>query len=109
MTRTAEIKLTVDLDGESVPTNIRWVASESPEDGPQTAQSMMLSLWDCDKQSIAAIDLWTRDTTVDDMNLYFYEAFNKMADTYLRATRNEDVAALIHDFGGRFGKALGLR
>jgi hypothetical protein len=31
-----------------------------------------------------------------------------MADTYLRATKNSDVAELIHEFGNGFGSRLGL-
>ena len=60
------------------------------------------------KKTTAAIDLWTRDTSIDDMNLHFYQVFHKMADTYLRATKNSDVAKLIHEFGEGFGKRLGL-
>ena len=107
--RTAEIKLTVDLDDDNLPTRIEWEASESGFDGPATSGAVMLSLWDAENHSTAAIDLWTRDTTVADMNLYFYQVFHKMADTYLRATRNEDMARQIHEFGDGFGEALGLR
>ena len=109
MPRTAEIKVTIDLDGDNLPTRIEWQASESQEDGPVQCQSLMLSLWDSDNKTTAAIDLWTKDTTIDDMNLHFYQLFHKMADTYLRATKNSDVAELIHDFGNGFGKTLGLR
>jgi len=109
MSRTAEIKVTIDLDGDNLPTRIEWQASESQEDGPVQCQSVMLSLWDSDNKTTAAIDLWTKDTTIDDMNLHFYQLFHKMADTYLRATKNSDVAELIHDFGNGFGKTLGLR
>ncbi len=109
MSRTAEIKVTIDLDGDNLPTRIEWQASESAEDGPVPCQSVMLSLWDNDNKTTAAIDLWTKDTTIDDMNLHFYQLFHKMADTYLRATKNSDVAELIHDFGNGFGKTLGLR
>jgi gliding motility-associated protein GldC len=109
MSRTAEIKVTIDLDGDNLPTRIEWQASESQEDGPVQCQSLMLSLWDSDNKTTAAIDLWTKDTTIDDMNLHFYQLFHKMADTYLRATKNSDVAELIHDFGNGFGKTLGLR
>jgi gliding motility-associated protein GldC len=109
MSRTAEIKVTIDLDGNNLPTRIEWQASESLEDGPVSCQSMMLSLWDGDNKTTAAIDLWTKDTTIDDMNLHFYQLFHKMADTYLRATKNSDVAELIHEFGDGFGKTLGLR
>jgi gliding motility-associated protein GldC len=109
MSRTAEIKVTIDLDGDNLPTRIEWQASESAEDGPVPCQSVMLSLWDSDNKTTAAIDLWTKDTTIDDMNLHFYQLFHKMADTYLRATKNSEVAELIHEFGDGFGKTLGLR
>jgi gliding motility-associated protein GldC len=108
MSRTAEIKVKVDLDNDNLPIRIEWQASEAKHDGPVLCQSIMLSLWDGTNKTTAAIDLWTKDTTIDDMNLHFYQVFHKMADTYLRATRNPDVAKLIHDFGDGFGEALGL-
>ena len=108
MSRTAEIRLTVDLDKDNVPTAIAWEATESQADGPSPCQSMMLSLWDAERRTMAAIDLWARDTTVDDMNLYFYQACHQLAETYQRATRNENVAKLIHEFGERFGGSVGL-
>ena len=108
MSRTAEIKLTVALDGDNVPTAIVWEASDARDTGPTPCQSMMLSLWDTERKSIAAIDLWARDTTVDDMNLYFYQAIHQMADTYYRATRNRDLSKLIHEFGEGFGGRVGL-
>ncbi len=106
--RTTEIKLTVDLDGDNLPTRIEWQASEGQENGPVLCQSMMLSVWDNENKTTAAIDLWTKDTTIDDMNLYFYQVIHKMADTYLRATKNAEVADSIHEFGERFGETLGL-
>ena len=72
------------------------------------AMVVLFSLWDSEKKTTAAIDLWTKDTSVDDMNLHFYQMFHKMADTYLRATNNPDVAKLIHEFGNGFGEKLGL-
>ncbi len=109
MSRTAEIKVTVNLDGDNLPTSMQWQATEAKEDGPMPCQSVMLSLWDADNKTTAAIDLWTKDTTIDDMNLHFYQVFHKMADTYLRATKNAEVAKLIHDFGDGFGNTLGLK
>lgn len=109
MSRTAEIRLNVELDGDNLPTRIEWQATEAKSDGPVPCHSMMLSLWDGESRTTAAIDLWTRDTTIDDMNLHFYQVFHKMADTYLRATKNSEVAKLIHDFGDGFGETLGIR
>ncbi len=106
--RTAEIKLTVDLDGENLPTRIEWQASESGVPEPQLCQSMMLALWDDEKQSTAAIDLWTRDMTVAEMNLHFHQVFQNMADSYQSATNNTDVAKMIRKFSVSFGEKLGL-
>jgi gliding motility-associated protein GldC len=63
-TRTAEIKLTVDLDGDQLPTKIEWQASEALGSGTTECQSMMLSLWDNENKTTAEIDLWTKDTTI---------------------------------------------
>ncbi|MCH8058617.1 MAG: gliding motility protein GldC [Proteobacteria bacterium] len=108
MSRTAEIKLTVDLDSADLPTRIEWQASEGQEDGPISCESMMLSVWDSEKKTLAAIDLWVKDTSIEDLNIYFYQVIHKMADTYLRATKNQEVATSIHEFGEEFGEKLGL-
>ena len=47
--------------------------------------------------------------TIDDMNAFFYQVLHKMADTYLRATKNDSVAQRIHEFGNTFGEGLGVR
>jgi gliding motility-associated protein GldC len=109
MSRTAEIKVTVELDGDKLPTRIEWQATESKDDGPIPCDSLMLSMWDSSRKSSVAIDLWTKDATIDDMNLHFYQMFHKMADTYLRATSNSEMANQIHEFGDGFGESLGLR
>lgn len=108
MSRTAEINVIIDLDSNNLPTRIQWQATDAKDEAPVQCQSVMLSLWDSKSKTTAAIDLWTKDTSVDDMNLHFYQMFHKMADTYLRATKNSDVAKLIHEFGDGFGETLGL-
>lgn len=109
MSRTAEIRVTVQLDGNNLPTKIEWQASEAKNDGPVACQSVMLSLWDNENKTAVAIDLWTKDTTIDDINLHYYQIFHRLADSYLRATRNTDIAGLIHEFSDGFGNRLGLR
>ena len=109
MSRTAEIKVLVDLDGDDVPTQIKWQASEAKDEGFVSCQTVMLSLWDSDNNTTASIDLWTKEITIDDMNLHFYQILRKMAETYLRATNNPDMATEIHEFADGFGTKLGLK
>jgi len=108
MSRTAEIKLTIDLDGDKLPTRIVWQASDAENPGPTNCQSAMISLWDCETKTTASIDLWTPEMTVDDMNIHVYQVIHKLADTYWRATKDKEVADVIHQFGDGFGKTLGL-
>lgn len=107
--RTAEIKLSVELDADNLPRAIEWEASDAPHEGRRACQSILLSLWDNESKTAAAIDLWTKNTTIADMNQHFYQAFHTMADTYLRATKNAEVAERIHEFGNEFGRTLGVR
>ena len=98
----------VDLDNADLPTRIEWQATEGQENGPISCESMMLSVWDSKNKTTAAIDLWIKDTSIEDLNIYFYQVIHKMADTYLRATKNEEIANSIHEFGETFGEKLGL-
>jgi gliding motility-associated protein GldC len=91
--RTAQIRLKVDLDAQNVATSIEWQADDAA--GPSACQSMMLAVWDRRTRTTAAIDLWTRDMTIDDMNSFLYQVLYKMADTCLRATKNEAAAQSI--------------
>ncbi len=108
MSRNAEIRVTVELDDADVPTRMQWQATEAREAGPVPCQSMMLALWDSNHRSTVAIDLWTQEMTVDEMDLHFYQVIHKLADTYLRATKNSEMARKIRAFGNEFGEALGL-
>jgi gliding motility-associated protein GldC len=101
--------VTVGLDADNLATRIAWQATEAPDAGAQKCEAMMLSVWDSEKKSTAAIDLWTRDMTVDDMNSFVYQVLHKMADTYLRATKNAALAQSIHEFGDKFGQTFGQR
>jgi gliding motility-associated protein GldC len=107
--RTAEIRVTVELDADNLATRIAWQATEAADARAQKCEAMMLSVWDSEKKSTAAIDLWTRDMTVDDMNSFVYQVLHKMADTYLRATKNSALAQSIHEFGDKFGQTFGQR
>jgi gliding motility-associated protein GldC len=109
MSRTAVITVTVDLDDDNLPVDLRWEATDAQGEGPSGCDAMMLSFWNRDTKAAAAIDLWVKETTVEEMSLFFYEVLHRMGDTYLRATNNKELAQLMHEFGEGFGERLGLR
>ena len=108
MNKKSEIILHVELDEKKVPVKIEWSASDSGIDGKRESKSMMLSLWDSRENATMGIDLWTKDMMVEDMNVYFHQTFLKMADTYRRATKNEEIAGMIENFSADFADKLEL-
>ena len=65
---------------------------------------MMVAFWDGADKSALRIDLWTKTMMVDEMADFFYQTMMGMADTYGRATRQEDMVADMKNFARDFYK-----
>ena len=104
MGKTSEIKFTITLDEKKVPEKIEWEATDAGFDGKKECSSIMLSLWDKEEKATLAIDLWTKEMIVDDMNIHFHQVFNKLADTYERSTKNKKIADMIKNFSADFAE-----
>jgi gliding motility-associated protein GldC len=72
-------------------TGLRWQANDAPEPDPQPAEAMILALWDGEHRNAMRIDLWTPCLTVDDMNDFVNQTLLSLADTYRRATNDDDL------------------
>ncbi len=103
-----ESRITIDiqLDPDKVPSRISWQASGSTAEEAQKAKAMLLAFWDNTDKTALRIDLWTKEMMVDEMADFFYQTLMTMADTYMRATRNEemvqDMKTFAKDFYAKF-------
>lgn len=100
----SEINIQVELDEEKMPENIEWNAPGGGVEDMQKAKAMLLSLWDGQEKSALRIDLWTKKMMVDEMIDFFHQTFHGMADTYLRATKNQEMANELREFAKTFHK-----
>lgn len=98
------ISIDVHLDNDKVPEQINWKADNSSAEAQQKAKAMMLSFWDGADKSALRIDLWTKDMMVDEMADFYYQTFMGMADSYNRATHNEELVNDIKSFAKTFYK-----
>jgi len=96
------INIEVTLDEEKMPETIEWKAPGGGVEELQKAKAVLLGLWDGEEKNALRIDLWTKKMMVDEMNDFFYQTIVGMADTYLRATRNEELAKEMKDFARDF-------
>ncbi|WGH27233.1 MAG: gliding motility protein GldC [Candidatus Bostrichicola ureolyticus] len=102
-----DIKINISLDENNIPEIINWTA----QDGniiKEPCHAFVLSLWNFKKKDSYRIDLWTKEMLLKDMNIFFYQIFVSMADTYKRATSNDNIAIEIYNFGQKFAKLSSL-
>ena len=102
--KTSTISIEIGLDDNKVPQHINWNASDSTADAAQAAKSMMVSFWDAADKSALRIDLWTKDMMVDEMADFYYQTMMGMADTYLRATQQQELSDDMKNFAKAFYK-----
>jgi gliding motility-associated protein GldC len=103
MERTSDIRIRVGTTPDGVQ-SIHWEADDSPEGGVQAAGAMILALWDPEQRNAMRIDLWTPGFTVDDMNDFVYQTLLSLADSYARATHNQDLMLEIKNFARTFAQ-----
>ena len=104
--KTAEIKLTINLDDNNVPETIMWESTDSKTKEALPVKSIMLALWDDNYKNTLRIDLWTKDMLVDQMKRFFYETLQTMGDSFLRATGEKNIVEDLRDYCAHFADKM---
>lgn len=99
---TSTITIDVHLDKDRIPEQINWKADSSTAEQLQRAKAVMLSFWDGADKSALRIDLWTKDMMVDEMADFFYQTMITMADTFNRATHQQELVDEMKAFAKTF-------
>ena len=99
----SEIKLTVSLNDQKIPEVITWSASDHPNSG-SNCKAFLLSLFEEDSRDTLKIDLWTKDMQVVEMDRFIFHTLRSIADTYVRATNNTELANEMQKFAQYFGE-----
>ena len=92
----------MQLDSDKVPEQITWSATDTSADTLKKAKALMLSFWDGTDKSALRIDLWTKDMMVDEMADFYYQTLMTMAESYHRATKNDELVNDMKKFAKEF-------
>ncbi len=84
----SEIKIKVSLDGNNIPVDLKWYASDSEHEQYTECKAINLSLWDPIEQNALAINLWTKEMRVDEMHAHYFRTLLNITDAYAQATNN---------------------
>ncbi len=96
------IQIDILLDPDKIPQQINWQASDSTADMVQKAKAMSVAFWDGTDKSALRIDLWTKDMMVDEMADFYYQMMMGMADSFKRATRQQEMSDDMKKFAKEF-------
>ena len=96
------IQIDVLLGPDKIPQQINWNASGSTADEGQKAKAMCLAFWDGADKAALRIDLWTKDMMMDEMADFYYQMMMTMADTFNRATRQQEMTNDMKKFAKGF-------
>ena len=100
--RQSTIKIDVLLDPNKIPEQINWQATDNSADMAQKAKAMSVAFWDGADKTALRIDLWTKDMMVDEMADFYYQMMMGMADTFKRATQQQEMSDDMKKFAKEF-------
>lgn len=104
--KTKEISITVELDENDVPTSIDWNATDKEGEGIENCRAMILSMWDPEREDTLRLDLWTKEMTIQEMKVFFHQTLVTMADTFQKATEEEEMTEDMRDFISYFADKM---
>ena len=98
-------RLTIDvsMDDNLIPESIKWKSSQENKPS-QTASAALIYFWDAKKSETFNLDLWTKEMSVEEMNKMMFQTLMTLANTYERATSEDQMANAMRDFGQFFGE-----
>lgn len=102
----SHINISVQLDENNVPVEIKWEAMDGKE--KSACKSLLLAIWDEKDKNTLKIDLWTKDMFVDDMKKFFHQTLLSLAETFERATNETQMAQDMRDFSVYFASQMKL-
>lgn len=105
--RKTKITIDVELDDNHVPEKITWNAEDGGvENSP--AKAALISVWDDKEKEALRLDLWTKDMPMDDMKVFLHQIFVSLAETYQRATNEDEAAQAIIELAENFAVKAGI-
>jgi len=101
--KTSDINIRVHLGEQRIPEKIEWTAKDQNQIA-QEAKAMLLSFFDPTSKETLRIDLWTQEMQVVEMDRFIFHTLRGLAETYFKATNNQELAAAMQQFVQFFGE-----
>ena len=103
------IEIEIGLNEDKHPESIQWRSDDNPNGREFTpCKALSLALFVKDYKDTLKIDLWTTEMQVVEMDRFMFQTLRSLADTYFRATNNQQLSNDMQLFVDYFGKQTGI-
>ncbi len=99
-----DITVTVGMNEDNVPVKMEWKADDAANSKSLECKAMLLSLFEKETLDTLRIDLWTTEMQVFEMDRFMFQTMRGLAETYMRATNNKELANEMQSFVTYFGQ-----
>lgn len=89
MSEKNQILIDVKLDEQKVPEQIWWTASGA--DSANETKAFFLSLFDPKNRDTLKIDLWTKEMSIPDMEVFMHNTLKAMGRSYAKAVGDSEA------------------
>ncbi len=93
----------VTMDENMIPESIYWHSSQE-NNKDEEASAALMYFWNASKKETFNLDLWTKKMSIEEMNMMIFQSFMTIANTYERATSEDQLANAMRDFAEFFGE-----
>ena len=103
-------RLTVDvaMDENMIPEEIVGKSNDEKNASEETASAALIYFWHKTQNETFNLDLWTKEMSVEEMNKMMFQMIMTIANTYERATSEDQIALAMRDFAEFFGEKTGI-
>lgn len=103
--KTSEVSIKIGLNENNLPIGMKWTATDGNIENAD-AKAMLLSLWDPKDKNTMKIDLWTKEMTIDEMKQFFHQTLLTMADSFEKATGENNICDDLRDYCYHFADKM---
>jgi gliding motility-associated protein GldC len=93
----------VIMDENLIPEELEWHSTQGKGESVK-ASAALIYLWNAKKNETFSLDLWTKKMSVEEMNKMMFQTIMTLANSYEKATSEDQLANAMRDFAEFFGE-----
>ena len=98
-----KFSIEVVMDENLIPENLQWSSTQGDGES-ENASAALIYLWNAQKNETFSLDLWTKKMSIEEMNKMMFQTIMTLANSYEKATSEDQLANAMRDFGEFFGE-----